>query len=334
MLAYGLPFKFAMSESTDNIETSEAFKLDVLKGLQSSPKYLQGKYFYDSQGDKLFQQIMATPEYYLTKAELEIFSNQCLEILDLLKDFIASDFDLIELGVGDALKSSQLLKCLAQARVDFSYYPIDISKDILQFIETELPKKIKGLKIKGIEAEYFMGLERVSQLSSKPRWILFLGGNIGNMPPREAELFLKQLYKHLAPGDIVLIGFDLKKNPWTIFNAYNDAKGVTKEFNINLLRRINRELQANFILENWDHYESYDPETGACKSYLISLAEQQVQIDSNNIQFAENEQIYMETSQKYTVEEIDSMAQKAGFKHLKNLFDSEKRFTDVIWQRL
>jgi len=308
------------------------FREDVLKGLTSTPKYLLPKYFYDAIGDKLFQQIMALPEYYLTDAELEIFTSRCDEILEFLKD-LKDGFDLIELGSGDALKSSQLMKCLSQAGIDFTYRPIDISRDVLEHVKETLPQTIEGIKIEYIQGEYFEGLKQIPVTPQKPKLLLFLGGNIGNMFPEEAEAFLKKLHQNLNTGDFLLIGFDLKKNPWTIFNAYNDSQGITKEFNLNLLKRINRELDADFNPSLFEHYESYDPETGACKSYLISLAEQTIRVANQLITFEENEHIFMETSHKYSLKEVDAMAKKTGFSLIKHLFDSNKWFTDVIWRR-
>lgn len=319
-------------EKSKLAETIETFKQDVIIGLCSNPKYLDSKYFYDKQGDKLFQKIMDSEQYYLTDAELEIFNTRCKEMLDVVSDF-KQGFDLVELGAGDALKSTELLKCLTKANLDFSYYPIDISDHIIQVIEKELPKKIKGLKIKGITGDYLEALEEANTFSKKPKLVLFLGGNIGNMPPEDALIFCEKLHRYLTKGDKVLMGFDLKKNPWTIFNAYNDKDGITREFNLNLLHRINRELDANINVNQFEHYESYDPKTGACNSYLFSLIEQTITIKGVKIHFKENEYISMEISQKYTVEETQELAKKSGFKPITQFFDSRKWFTDVVWER-
>ncbi|HWZ35144.1 MAG TPA: L-histidine N(alpha)-methyltransferase, partial [Mucilaginibacter sp.] len=153
----------------------------------------------------------------------------------------------------------------------------------------------------------------------------------GNMPVSDATAFCAQLRDHLSPGDRVLIGFDLKKSPKTILNAYNDSKGITKRFNLNLLERINRELDGNFDIGQFDHYATYDPETGACKSYLISLKDQLVNIGKETIRFIRDEYIYMEISQKLTVMQTDQMAANTGFKPTDRLFDSKKWFVDTIW---
>ena len=310
----------------------QQFRTDVLKGLNANPKYIDSKYLYDEAGDKLFQQIMQTSEYYLSATELEIFENRCEEILKIIrKSGLTAGFDLVELGAGDALKSSQLLSCMQRDSLDFSYYPIDISENIIDLLDRELPIKNPGLKIKGIQGEYLEGLKKVRNLSSRPKLLLFLGGNIGNMTPEQAKYFCRELRNYLSKDDLVLIGFDLKKNPWTIFNAYNDQAGITRRFNLNLLQRINQELSGNFNPENFEHYESYDPATGACKSYLISLCDQVVSVENEEITFKEHEHIFTEISQKYTVEQVNDLAAKAGFKPLAEFYDSKKWFTDVIW---
>lgn len=317
--------------SPETYVLSDQLKIDVLKGLSASPKYMHAKYFYDAKGDELFRQIMQIPEYYLTNCEMEIFKDHCMDMMHALSVF-PDGFDLIELGAGDAVKSSELLKCLVHHHINFTYYPIDISGNVIQLLHDELPERIPGIKLQGIQAEYMDGLKEVASRSDRPKIILFLGANIGNMPPDEALNFCTLLRSHLAEGDLLLIGFDLKKDPWVIFNAYNDQQGITEQFNLNLLTRINRELAADFNLQNFRHYESYDPTNGACKSYLFSKTNQMVTVAGERIFFEENECIFMETSHKYSLKEADLFASKSGFKSVLHLMDSKRWFTDVIWQ--
>jgi uncharacterized SAM-dependent methyltransferase len=168
-------------------------------------------------------------------------------------------------------------------------------------------------------------------MSDRRKVILFLGSNIGNMPVADAINFSKELRKHLNEGDMALIGFDLKKNPATILAAYNDKGGITRRFNLNLLNRINRELGGNFDVKKFDHYPTYDPESGACKSYLVSQQDQIVNIADKHIHFQKDEYIYMEISQKFTVSQTGQMAEKSGFKPLELFFDSKNWFMDAIW---
>ena len=320
-----------MKDTASEMTGRDVFLKDVLKGLNSSPKYLESKYFYDQAGDKIFQQIMHSPEYYPTNCELEILSTQTAAILDAILEK-HNTFDLVELGAGDALKSTYLLKYLAKKAVDFTYVPIDISGNVIDNLSTHLPKEIPNLIVNGLNGDYFNMLKKANELSVKPKLVLFLGSNIGNMFPEDALNFCDKLKAHLQPGDLLLIGFDLKKDPQTILNAYNDSQGFTRNFNLNLLTRINSELAGNFDLTAFTHYPTYNPQTGSCQSYLVSRKQQEVLIDSHLIQFEENECIHMEISQKYTTEQTDALANATGFLPLHYYYDSKRWFLDVVWE--
>ncbi|HUH32547.1 MAG TPA: L-histidine N(alpha)-methyltransferase [Daejeonella sp.] len=320
-----------MKDTASEITGRDIFLRDVLKGLSTSPKYLESKYFYDQAGDSIFQQIMHSPEYYPTNCELEILSTQTSAILDPILEKHPS-FDLVELGAGDALKSKYLLEYLAHNAVDFSYFPIDISDNVIANLTDRLPKEIPNLVITGLQGDYFNMLEKANSLSDKPKLVLFLGSNIGNMFPEDALNFCDKLKSHLKPGDLLLIGFDLKKDPQTILNAYNDSQGFTRNFNLNLLTRINRELAGDFDLNAFTHFPTYNPQTGSCQSYLVSRKHQEVVIDNHRINFEEHECIHMEISQKYTIEQADALASATGFSPVQYYYDSKRWFLDVIWQ--
>ncbi|MGS2739278.1 L-histidine N(alpha)-methyltransferase [Sinomicrobium sp. M5D2P17] len=310
---------------------SDTFRQDITKGLGDNPKRLFSKYFYDDVGDKLFQKIMEMPEYYLTDCELDIFKNKTTS----LSRFIPCNnrpFDLIELGAGDAKKSTYLLKYFNTQGMDFRYMPIDISGNILNELEENLKNDIPELKVVPLEGEYFEMLDKVLELSNKQKIVLFLGSNIGNMEREDAEMFCRGLHNKLTTGDIVLIGFDLKKNPHTILNAYNDVKGITAAFNLNLLSRINKELGSDFDVDRFQHYQNYDPLTGECRSFLISLSNQQVCIGEEVISFAENEFIHMEVSRKFSLKDIARMAEISGFTQIAALKDTKGWFVDAVWQ--
>ena len=319
-----------MSTSTKHNHTQQ-FYADVMTGLQSKPKYMQSKYFYDTVGDKLFQDIMNCDEYYPTDCELEIFDKQTVDLANAI--LVGGDgFDLIELGAGDAMKSSYLLKHLLDIKADFTYLPIDISDHVIDYLNNTLPVTLPGLRIDGLNGDYFEMLKKAAARSKRRKVVLFLGSNVGNMPVNHAEKFCRELRNHLSPGDMALMGVDLKKDPKIVLAAYNDKGGITKKFNLNLLERINRELNADFDLSQFDHYPTYDPETGSCKSYLISLADQTVKIDGGEpIIFLKNEHILMEISQKYTVKQTDEMAKLSGFKTDGHFYDQKQWFLDVIW---
>jgi L-histidine N-alpha-methyltransferase len=311
----------------------DKFLEEVLHDLGSTPKSLRSKYFYDDAGDDLFQQIMNCEEYYPTKCEAEILKNKAEEIATTLTNGFES-FDLVELGAGDATKTTFLLKALMKSDVNFNYMPVDISSNIIEYLEKNLPQTIPGLKIQGLNGEYFDMVEEANRKSSQHKAVLFLGGNIGNMPPEQALEFCKKLGLSLQKGDLVLIGFDLRKHPKIIHSAYSDSFGLTKAFNLNLLKRINTTLKGNFEVEQFEHYASYDPSTGACKSFLISLRTQDVSISGKNFHFLKDEYIYMEISQKYSIEEVDAMSIDAGFKPIKHFYDSKRWFLDTVWQVL
>jgi len=304
---------------------------DIWRGLNASPKYLQSKYFYDEAGDAIFKEIMECPEYYLTRCELDIFSSQSRELANLITGQI-KEFDVVELGPGDCTKSVHLFRELIKQKPDFTYYPIDISKNVITSLYKELPAMVPGLEIQGLNGDYFDMLAKMNNISGRSKVVLFLGSTIGNIPIEENVGFLKALRSYLSPGDLIIIGFDLKKDPKIVLDAYNDKGGITKRFNLNLLTRINQTFAADFDLNLFEHKPVYCEETGACKSYLKSVKEQTVQIADTQIHFKEGEQILMEVSQKYTVEQTNAFAKEAGFLPLQHFYDSKGWFADVLWQ--
>jgi L-histidine N-alpha-methyltransferase len=308
------------------------FYRDVIIGLMATPKHLDSKYFYDAKGDQLFREIMSSPEYYPTDCEMEILSRQSKEMAAAIRSH-TGEFDLVELGAGDATKTVHLLRELLREGLDFTYYPIDISKNVIRSLEQSLPEQLPALNMAGLNGEYFEMLQEVTELSRKKKVVLFMGANIGNFEPEAALLFCQSIREQLNPGDLLIVGFDLRKNPATILSAYNDSKGVTRAFNLNLLNRINHELGADFNLDKFEHYPTYDPLTGSCKSYLISLEKQQVRFgQSTFVDFQENEPIFMEISQKYSLEETERMAIQSGFTPIGRFLDTKGWFADSLWK--
>ena len=309
----------------------QQFLDEVIRDLSREPKRLSSKYFYDAAGDALFQQIMACPEYYLTRCETEIFETHAPAIAALL-DTQDGPFDLIELGAGDGSKTVKLLTAFQQQESDFTYIPIDISSSIIQFLKERLSELMPDLKVQGMNGEYLDMLNQIHDRSAHRKAVLFLGSTIGNMTPESALNLCREMRKRLDAGDRILMGFDLKKHPAMILAAYDDVQGFTREFNLNFLRRINRELGGNFAVEQFDHYPCYDPLSGACMSFLVSRIDQNVQIADRSFSFRKNEVIHMEISQKYSQEEIRKMAGEAGFRPVKDFVDSRNWFLDAIWE--
>lgn len=320
-----------MTITTSLAGSKKAFALSVLEGLQRSPKQISSKYFYDEHGDRLFQQIMHMPSYYLTDSEYEIFDRQKGAILQQLGDH---PFDLIELGAGDGLKTKVLLRHLLQNDISFKYRPVDISSSVLNTLQESLQAELPDLEVAPLHGEYFQVLEELQQLGDhQKKVIFFLGANIGNLTREESQAFLSQLNDLLAPGDMLLLGVDIKKDPAVILEAYNDAEGITAAFNLNLLHRINRELDGNFKVDQFKHWETYNPLTGETKSYIVSKVQQEVEIGaiSSIIHFDAWEAIEVELSQKYSVAEVQQLAKVSGFHLVKNFFDCKKYFVDSLW---
>jgi L-histidine N-alpha-methyltransferase len=316
---------------TEAVGENSTFYLDVIEGLTKEFKRLPSKYFYDQQGDGLFQQIMACEEYYLTRCETAILKQQREQICEVIQNGEGS-FDIIELGAGDGTKTAYLLDSLVKQGKSFRYIPIDISGNILTELTGNLLAQNPELDIKPLNGEYFQMLDKAVSLSSLHKTVMFLGSNIGNMPSTDAQQFCTRIRQSIRPGDIALIGFDLVKDPYLIRAAYSDQQGITKAFNLNLLRRINSELGADFDLCLFDHYCSYDPLTGACKSYLVSQHEHTVSFPNMQIHFRQGECIWMEISQKYSLSQINQMAINSGFETVSTFTDSKGWFADVVWK--
>lgn len=304
---------------------------DILGGLSQSPKRLSSKYFYDDKGSALFAEIMRLKEYYLTDCEYEIFSTQKQAILDSFSEGV-DEFELIEFGAGDGFKTKVLIDHFLNQKAEFVYAPVDISKAAVEELSNALRHKFPALEVEAVHDDYFNALENLNERIKARKIVLFLGANIGNYSETQAIEFLSSIRKNLKPNDLLMVGFDLRKNPKEILGAYNDSFGVTKAFNLNLLDRINRELGANFDRPNFDHYPTYDPVSGEARSYIVSLKEQDVYFESSDttIHFDQWEFIHTEISKKYSLTEIENLGQKAGFKISKHFLDCKHYFVDTV----
>jgi dimethylhistidine N-methyltransferase len=304
---------------------------DVTVGLSAEKKFLYSKYFYDAEGDKLFQQIMKMPDYYLTDCEYEVFSTRGA---DILKAFAGNSkpFDLVEFGAGDGMKTRILLKRLLENGADMRYVPIDISGDVLEELKKSLSREFPELPVRLENNDYFKALENLQVESDRPKLVLFIGSSIGNFREEMIHKFMSSLFNKLNSGDQVLLGYDLMKNPLTILKAYNDSTGITKAFNLNILRRINSELDADFNIEAFDHYPYYDPETGLAKSFLVSLKKQEVKIGVSNevFNFEAGEVIHTEISRKFREKDIEAYFRKAGFEVVEHFYDCKHYFVDTL----
>lgn len=311
-------------------DTRNGFALDVLIGLTESPKRLSSKYFYDARGSRLFQEIMELPEYYLTQCEIEILKRHRDELAAHVAD---RRFNLIELGPGDARKTRLLLDEFLELNLDFRYVPIDISESAMQELLDTLNSEYPGLEINGLVSDYLHALNWIKQFDSRTNLVLFLGSNIGNFNAKASRVFLRSLWSALNQDDLLLIGFDLKKDMDLLLKAYNDSRGVTSEFNYNLLRRINRELGGDFDLRKFRHFGTYNVFSGAMESYLVSLERQSVSVREigQSFQFDPWEPIHTEYSYKYLESDICKLAAETGFLIQTQFYDSRAYFTDSLW---
>lgn len=311
---------------------NSAFADEVKAGLSARPRSLSSKWFYDAAGDRLFQEIMAMPEYYLTDAELEIYQS-CGP--DLLNAIGGRPFELVELGAGDGSKTRFLIGAFLAAGADFTYRPVDISANAIALLSERVARSWPKLRYAPLNDDYFAALEKLgAPAEGAVRLVLFPGANIGNFDPAAAAAFLRHLRSFLHPGDLLLTGFDLRKDPAIILEAYNDSAGRTAAFNLNLLHRINAELDGNFDPAAWRHWETYDPLSGAARSYLVSTAAQTVTVGAlgQSFEFDAWEAVSVEVSQKYGEREIEEMAETTGFAHVRHFKDVQGLFADSLWR--
>ncbi|WPL49779.1 L-histidine N(alpha)-methyltransferase [Sphingobacterium bambusae] len=318
-------------DQNDLSNRSGVFYQDVLSGLREPMKRLPSKYFYDAAGDLLFQKIMRCPEYYLTRCEEEIFRDKAGELLEHLLQ-ANRQVDLIELGAGDASKTQHLIGEMLQQQIHFTYRPIDISPHVLEQLGDRMRTAFPTIDLQAFQGDYFDGLADMATTGALPKVVLFLGANLGNMTRQQAAQFCVRLRSLLHTGDRVLLGIDLMKNPRIIQAAYADEAGLTWQFNMNLLRRMNKELGADFNEELFEHYCQYDPVSGTCSSYLVSLLDHVVHFPDEQVLFEKDELIHMEVSQKYRFEETQALARASGFMPVHAVADKRNWFVDVIWE--
>lgn len=310
------------------------FKQEIYEGLTAYPKYLSSKYIYDKAGDELFQEIMNMPEYYLTDAEFSILEAYKEQLASLFSNG-KKPFHLIEMGAGDGKKTKVLLRHFTARDLNFTYRPIDISQNALDSLEANLKTEIPTLNTEPLQGTYFETLSRFNVATDERKVILFLGSNIGNLLHEKAIKFLSQIQEYMQPNDLLFIGFDQKKNPQTILDAYNDAAGITARFNKNLLVRINRELDANFEVDSFTHWEAYDPESGTAKSYLVAKSPQEVRIEklNLNINFDTWETIHTEISQKYDDKTVHWLAEQSGLKVIHEFSDRKHYYKNYLFTK-
>ena len=294
----------ARTAARARLQDSE-FARDVIAGLSATPKWLWAKYFYDDRGSELFEQITALPEYYPTRTELGILEKCAAEI----SRFIPPGAALIEFGSGSTVKARIVLRAAAVA----AYVPVDISAGFLNSEAARLKRDLPHLRILPAAADFTKPFELPAAIRSRARVGFFPGSTIGNFEPSQAAEFLRHAARLLGAGAHFIVGIDLVKEERVLEAAYDDAAGVTAAFNLNLLRRINRELGADFDMKRFRHKALYNRAQHRIEMHLESRVAQNVTVCDRVIAFAAGETIHTESSYKYTVESFQALAAEAGW---------------------
>jgi L-histidine N-alpha-methyltransferase len=307
-----------------------AFLRDVLAGLSAAPRSLPSRYFYDARGSRIFEWITQLDAYYLTRAEREILERHGSE---LAARFAGQACTVIDLGAGDGHKSRLVLERLSARCACVTYAPIDVSEKALKEASARVRESLPGVRVRGVHAHYDEGLRRLSARNAPGAQLaLFLGSSIGNLEAADAVAFLRKLRGALRPGDHALVGFDLVKPLRVLRRAYDDPQGVTRAFNLNLLARMNRELDADFDLSAFRHRVTWDPRRPAMESWLESRRRQTVHLAGRAIELGAGERIHTEISCKYTPAQVAAFARDAGFTQVADYCDARRWFVDALWR--
>ncbi len=300
-------------------EATSAFAREAIDDLSQHPKRLSPKYFYDSTGSELFEQITVLPEYYPTRTELGILRDRAGEIAALIPKGAA----LVEFGAGATTKVRLLLNQCGFG----AYVPVDISGDFLKAQADALRKDFPGLDVYPVAADFTAPFALPDAVKAMPKVGFFPGSTLGNFEPHEACAFLRTAREILGNGAQMVIGVDLEKDERVLYNAYNDAAGVTARFNLNVLERINRELGGNFDLSAFIHRAIYNRERHRIEMHLISKKAQTVRVLGRSFSFRPGETIHTESSYKYSLERFTALARGSGWTPLESWTDAANMFS-------
>ena len=304
----------------------KTFADEISNSLRSNQKSINPKFFYDEKGSHLFEKICTLPEYYLTNAEISILN----QLDDKISPHLDGDFRLVELGSGSSTKTRILIQILERLQTYVEYIPIDISR-ILKTSSRILQSDFKRLHITGIIDEYESGLKFLKYYDTKKNLIIFLGSSFGNFDLEDGSKFLSKINSAMKKDDLFLIGLDLVKDKKILECAYNDSEGITAQFNLNILSRINSELGGNFNLQKFRHHAVYNEDQNKIEMYLHSIDRQTINIPQADLilNLEKDELIHTENSQKFTISNIKQMSEKAGFE-IKDMWYDEKQYFAMI----
>ncbi len=302
----------------------DSFADEIKSSMSKGKKFISPKFFYDIKGSELFEKICLLPEYYPTRTEVSILK----QLQGDLFKFLDESFRLVELGSGASTKTRLILDVFEKFGGDMEYFPIDISEILTESSEI-LQSSYENLHITGIIDTYEGGLEFLKSYDSKKNLIIFLGSSFGNFSPDDGAEFLKKIHSTMKSGDLFLIGLDLVKDSSVLESAYNDSARVTAQFNLNVLSRINDELDADFDLKNFEHFSKYNEEFQRIEMYLKSLVNQTVIISKSNviISLKKDELIHTEYSHKFKLSQLNSLFEGVGFEIKQTWCDQKKYFS-------
>ncbi len=300
-----------------------SFAREVEEGLSRTPKSLPSKLFYDGPGSVLFEEITHLPEYYLTRTELEILQTRATEIAKA----VGSNVTVVELGAGTATKTGTLLRALAGKQIRTSYFPVDISPSALAEAKMQVNAQVPNARVHPIVADFGEGFAFLRDIPGR-KLVLYLGSSIGNFDPEAAVSMLVEVRRELRPGDSLLLGTDLVKPSTVLIPAYDDARGITAQFNKNILRRLNRELGSDFYVNAFRHVACWNAACSRMEMHLQSQCRQTVSLGilGSKVAFAPGERIHTENSYKYTIPMVKGMLRAAGFSLDQTWFDDKKWF--------
>jgi len=301
---------------------------DVRRGLTAPGKWLPCKYFYDTQGMALFEKICDLPEYYLTRAETAILKHHAGQILQLSPRGLS----LVELGSGSSTKSQYLIESCLARQSDVVYYAVDIVSGALDDGMRQLLRDYPKLRIVELVGEFADGLSYLARQPGGPRMIAFLGSTVGNFTEEEIASFFAMVRRATRPQDRFLLGFDLIKDPAMLEAAYDDSQGITAQFNLNLLTRLDRELAADFDLSSFAHRAFFNPQRSRIEMHLVSLRDQRVTIDrlALEVELREGETIHTENCYKFSRADMESLLTRHGFQVLRRFTDPQDQFCLVL----
>ncbi|HEY7771995.1 MAG TPA: L-histidine N(alpha)-methyltransferase [Marinagarivorans sp.] len=300
------------------------FLADVIKGLSSTPKSISPKYFYDENGSRFFDEICQLKEYYLYKTELALLPRVASDLAGML----TGSFSVVEFGAGSLQKIRPFLRNIPAIK---SFYPIDISGAYLRDTTRKLQAEFPDVAMQAVEGDFTLPVHLPEPSATREQRLgFFPGSTIGNFTPEQAKRFLLNARKTLGDDAYLIIGVDTKKSPDILHRAYNDDKGVTKRFNLNVLSRINREFDCDLKLSDFEHYAFYNPVEGRIEMHLVSQTHQTVNIVGTDITFRSGETIHTESSYKYTPQEFMQLAQSAGWRIERTWLAGEAMFSTYL----